>query len=349
MKGSIVYGMDFTDEVYVKKTVTMMFVSFLTYLISYKVLRRKIPSQGPEYCCRIPTFIHGIISTIAGLYYVVLPYFGYVKGELGRHICKGGSAFVTPHDFPSKWSSWANYNRDEMATLDVCDNEMCGRESERVLCRSFTHNFTFDVCQKKKRYLGYFLSDISIDGAACCIAWLNTNFYWIFIFSLPHTVDSVPGMMILTHSMGYFVFDLLWCFVHGEHPIMKFHHILTVTGLFYFSFKVCRHVNNIFALFLSELTNPLLQVRWFLKHHGLRSGLAFKIVEVTFILSFFLIRVFIMSYYLYRSWLDPSLGMDGADLTFITLGSATSYALAIQMFNYICYQFSKSSKHQKAE
>lgn len=89
MKGTVIWGMDFTDEAYVKRTVTCMFISFLTYLISYKVLRAKIPSQGPEYCCRIPTFIHGIISTVAGFYYVVLPTLGYVKGEQIKHI--------TPH------------------------------------------------------------------------------------------------------------------------------------------------------------------------------------------------------------------------------------------------------------
>lgn len=169
------------------------------------------------------------------------------------------------------------------------------------------------------------------------------------VFNFTFLAGPIPGALILTHSMGYFVFDLLWCFVHGEHPIMKFHHILTVTGLWYFSFKISKHYYNIFGLFLSEVTNPMLQIRWFLKHHGMRSGLAFKFVEATFILSFFIIRVFIMSHYLYRSWTDNTLGMDGYDLTFISLGSATSYALSIQMFNYICYQFSKSSKVQKTE
>lgn len=80
MKG-VLWGMDFTDEAYVKRTVTMMFVSFLTYLISYKIIRKKIPNQGPEYCCRIPTFIHGILGTGFGLYYIVLPSLGYYKGN----------------------------------------------------------------------------------------------------------------------------------------------------------------------------------------------------------------------------------------------------------------------------
>lgn len=158
----------------------------------------------------------------------------------------------------------------------------------------------------------------------------------------------MPGSLILTHSMGYFVFDLLWCFVHGEHPIMKFHHMLTVTGLFYFSFKITKHYYNVFALFLTELTNPLLQVRWFLKHHGMRDSIAFKIIEPFFITSFFAIRVVVLSYYLYRSWADASLEMDKIDLSFITLGACTGYALSIQMYNYICYQL-KKSKHKKDE
>jgi hypothetical protein len=125
---------------------------------------------------------------------------------------------------------------------------------------------------------------------------------------------------------------------------MKFHHVLTVTGLFYYSFKISKQYFIVYAIGLTEITNPLLQVRWFLKHHGLRDGIAFKIIEPLFIMMFFFIRVFVLSYYLYEAWFNKSLEFDAADLTFTTLGALTGYALAFQMFNYIRYQLKKSQK-----
>lgn len=125
---------------------------------------------------------------------------------------------------------------------------------------------------------------------------------------------------------------------------MKFHHILTVTGLFYYSFKVSKQFFIVYAIGLTEITNPLLQVRWFLKYHGHRESLAFKIIEPLFIALFFFIRVFLLSYYLYEAYFNKELAFDRIDLTFTTLGACTGYALAFQMFNYITYQIKKNKK-----
>lgn len=158
------------------------------------------------------------------------------------------------------------------------------------------------------------------------------------------SVSSIPSQLILTHSMGYFIFDLFWCFIHGETAVMKFHHLLTVVGLFYYSFKLSKHYYIVYALGLTEITNPFLQVRWFLKHHGMREGIAFKLVEGMLIIMFFVIRVLVLSYYLYQGYTNKDLGFTLDDLIFTTLGALTGYALSYQMFNYIIYQFKKSQK-----
>lgn len=125
---------------------------------------------------------------------------------------------------------------------------------------------------------------------------------------------------------------------------MKFHHLLTVTGLFYYSFKISKQFYIVYAIGLTEITNPLLQVRWFLKHHNRRQGIAFRIVEPVFIFMFFAIRVFVLSYYLKEAWFNKSLDFNADDLTFTTLGAGTGYALAYQMYNYISYMRKKSQK-----
>lgn len=70
----------------------------------------------------------------------------------------------------------------------------------------------------------------------------------------------------------------------------------------------------------------------------------FKFTEASLIILFFTIRVIVLSYYGYRSFTDKSLGMETDDLTFISCGLMTGYALSIQMVNYIIYQLKKSKK-----
>lgn len=151
--------------------------------------------------------------------------------------------------------------------------------------------------------------------------------------------------------MGYFTFDIIWCFVHKEPFIVKFHHVVTCTGLIYYSFKMRQQYIIVYALGLTEFTNPFLQTRFYLKYHGMRDGLPFKIIEGVFILCFFYLRIFVFSYYTFQSWTKKELNFTGDDLFFITLGLIVGYGLAWQMFGYIMYQLrkSKSKKIDKYE
>lgn len=151
----------------------------------------------------------------------------------------------------------------------------------------------------------------------------------------------------MSNSFGYFFLDLLWCFKHGETGVMKFHHIVTVTGLIYYSFKMKQLYYILFALGITEMTNPLLQIRWYLKYHEMRDTFAFKIVEVLFILAFFFVRLFLCSYYAYLAWTVPKYNFTGDDLFFITLGLFVGYSLSYQMLSYIIYQFQKSKKKRE--
>lgn len=72
--------MDFSDEAYVRSTLLKMIGFFVVYLFFYKILR-KTTSVTAEYCSRLITFVHGMIACYCALYYVVLPSFGYYKGE----------------------------------------------------------------------------------------------------------------------------------------------------------------------------------------------------------------------------------------------------------------------------
>lgn len=149
--------------------------------------------------------------------------------------------------------------------------------------------------------------------------------------------------------MGYFTFDIIWCFVHNETFIVKFHHAVTCSGLIYYSFKFSQQYVIVYAIGLTEFTNPLLQTRWYLKYHNMRDGWVFRIIETVFIILFFYLRTFVFSYYYYLGWTSKELNFTADDLIFITLGLVVGLILSWQMFGYILYQFRKSSKSKKEE
>lgn len=183
-------------------------------------------------------------------------------------------------------------------------------------------------------------------GLFCCV---NCMYYVCGPALGINKVESIPFQILLSHSMGYFTFDIIWCFVHDEAFIVKFHHVVTCSGLIYYSFKHRQQYVIVYALGLTEITNPLLQTRWYMKYHGMRDSLLFKAIERIFIVSFFSLRTIVFSYYAYLSWTVPELNMTPDDLTFITLGLLVGYTLAWQMFSYIMYQFKKSKRSKKIE
>ncbi|PAA93081.1 hypothetical protein BOX15_Mlig027357g1 [Macrostomum lignano] len=102
--------------------------------------------------------------------------------------------------------------------------------------------------------------------------------------------------LLFTVCLGYFRFDLAWCLLHRtEGPLMLLHHCASVFGLAMSLFG-CRWAPELtITIGGSECTNPLLQMRWFLRNSGrgnspLRSQLLL-VVELTFLVSFCLMRL----------------------------------------------------------
>jgi hypothetical protein len=80
-------------------------------------------------------------------------------------------------------------------------------------------------------------------------------------------LDSTHGMLILfCISVSYFIFDLYWCCSHSsEGLVMYIHHICAILGYGIGIVKAKYGLAMIAAVFGTEFTNPLLQLRWFLR------------------------------------------------------------------------------------
>ena len=93
-------------------------------------------------------------------------------------------------------------------------------------------------------------------------------------------------------SLGYFLFDFAWCMsMRTEGGVMLLHHMVSMFGFGYVLYSGRYGCEITGVLGVSELTNPLLQLRWFLKHAGVYSGILEKAVDWTFACLFCGIRL----------------------------------------------------------
>ncbi|ELU08327.1 hypothetical protein CAPTEDRAFT_195114 [Capitella teleta] len=106
--------------------------------------------------------------------------------------------------------------------------------------------------------------------------------------------------------LGYFTFDLIWCLSSGtEGVLMLFHHALSITGALIVLVRGTCGTEMIATIFGSEFTNPLLQLRWFLKQSRLHATWFAEIVDAAFVIIFGVMRILIGSILLYVEWTHP--------------------------------------------
>ncbi|NXA19200.1 TM136 protein, partial [Ibidorhyncha struthersii] len=97
---------------------------------------------------------------------------------------------------------------------------------------------------------------------------------------------------VLSLTLGYFIFDLGWClYFQTEGDLMLFHHTLSICGMIMVLGlgKSATEVNAV--VFVSEITNPLLQTRWFLREMGCYHTFLGEVVDFFFVFLFLVLRI----------------------------------------------------------
>ncbi|KAM6190965.1 TLC domain-containing protein 5-like isoform 1-T2 [Sarcoramphus papa] len=97
---------------------------------------------------------------------------------------------------------------------------------------------------------------------------------------------------VLSLTLGYFIFDLGWClYFQTEGNLMLFHHTLSICGMIMVLGlgKSATEVNAV--VFVSEITNPLLQTRWFLRKMGCYHTFLGEVVDFFFVFLFLVLRI----------------------------------------------------------
>ena len=93
-------------------------------------------------------------------------------------------------------------------------------------------------------------------------------------------------------TLGYFLFDFIWCIVMGTEGIdMLLHHITSICGLVLSLYLEHSGAELIATIFGSEISNPCLQMRWFLRETGKYQTQLAKLNDIVFIVLFLCIRI----------------------------------------------------------
>ncbi|CAL1572875.1 unnamed protein product [Knipowitschia caucasica] len=135
--------------------------------------------------------------------------------------------------------------------------------------------------------------------------------YVVFIdgpWPLTHagTVNTPLQELALCVCLGYFLFDLCWCLVHRtEGPVMMAHHCGSILGIGLALWLGSSGCETCAVVFGSELTNPLLQARWFLRQVGRYESLLGDVVDVLFISLFAAVRVGVGTAVFYSQMTSP--------------------------------------------
>ncbi|XP_026315461.1 transmembrane protein 136-like [Hyposmocoma kahamanoa] len=143
---------------------------------------------------------------------------------------------------------------------------------------------------------------------------------------------------LMVWSWGYFAFDLLWCLIYWtDNKLMLFHHFSALSGINTYMGKENHGCAFACALGFMEITNPLLQARWFLRHHGYNETILFKIIEVTYLMLFLTVRGVLGTYLIVKI-----MGADFVELPeklFSLVLYFISIAFIYEIIGYVLYKY----------
>lgn len=170
------------------------------------------------------------------------------------------------------------------------------------------------------------------------------------ITARPPVPDSPPGsentelqIFSLAVCLGYFFFDLGWCVCnHSEGAVMLAHHAASIVGILLALLMGVSGCETCGVIFGSEITNPLLQTRWFLRQLGLYDGLLGDAVDLLFIFLFATVRVGVGTVMFYCELTSPRTTL------IMKLGGVVMYVIAwVFMVDIARFGYKKSRAKYK--
>ncbi|XP_012500345.1 PREDICTED: transmembrane protein 136 isoform X1 [Propithecus coquereli] len=163
-------------------------------------------------------------------------------------------------------------------------------------------------------------------------------------FTHPGSPNTPLQVHVLCLTLGYFIFDLGWCiYFRSEGALMLAHHTLSILGIIMALVlgESGTEVNAV--LFGSEITNPLLQMRWFLRETGHYHSFTGDVVDFLFVALFTGVRIGVGARLLFCEMISPT------PKWFVKVGGVAMYGVSwCFMFNIWRFAWKKSIKKYHA-
>ena len=152
--------------------------------------------------------------------------------------------------------------------------------------------------------------------------------------------SSATEVLAICISLGHFLFECGWIMLHHEQKphAMIAHHIVTVIGLSTTLYLGRSGAEVCAVIFGTEITSPLLLLRWFLRDSRC-SDVYVLPMELLFMNTFVLFRIFIGTYLIYDGILHPAIHIS-MKIGVLAL-YAVSWAFLINIVQVALYHFSK--------
>ncbi|XP_028040262.1 transmembrane protein 136-like [Bombyx mandarina] len=153
------------------------------------------------------------------------------------------------------------------------------------------------------------------------------------------TMKTTPWhYALMLWSWGYFAFDLLWCFVYwGDHYLMLVHHTSALVAVTVYTQKDYTGCTFACTLAFLEVTNPLLQLRWFLKSNGYTKTVLYTMVEVTYLVTFLFVRGILGTYIMMRILKSDIFDVDEKLISLVFY--IVSVAFIYDIVGYVLYRY----------
>ncbi|PAA65767.1 hypothetical protein BOX15_Mlig011050g1 [Macrostomum lignano] len=137
--------------------------------------------------------------------------------------------------------------------------------------------------------------------------------------------------LIFTASLGYFIFDISWClYYQTEGPFMLFHHAMSILGLAGTLLMGKCGAEMAATVGGTEVTNPVLQLRWFLREQGFTGTRLMMGVEVLFMVSFGVMRLLLGGALIISYFTNPHTELLGR------LAAVVIYGIGVIFYAQLC-------------
>ncbi|XP_028130111.2 TLC domain-containing protein 5-like [Diabrotica virgifera virgifera] len=182
-----------------------------------------------------------------------------------------------------------------------------------------------------------------IHGFITAFVGINQCFLVDNPFYHPYWRTTYTQSILLAFSAGYFIHDLIWMLEHTrDERVFIAHHFYSAFTLVRILFKGTSGAQASCSLGILEITNPFLQMRWFLSSEGKDDTALFTSIEIMFFSVFLVIRIMVGGYLLKIVLTHPQ---NDWEFKFMSLSMyILSWVFFVNILQYIFGKFKDPNK-----